>query len=676
MAKVKCSRCAYLNESGAARCRRCGTALPSISFEEGVAAPPDRPAPAREESFQFKRGQVINTRYTVLDMIGRGGMGCIYKVHDNVLGEDLALKTLLPQYVADKTVIDRFLNEARITRRLTHPNIVRVHDIGTTGKGIFISMEYVEGESLRVLLGKYGPGERVPVRQVLHIIDQLCLALDYAHQYTVHRDIKPENIMITENNQIKLMDFGISKLMNNRLVTSASVVMGTPYYMSPEQHRDTHNVDARADIYSMGVVMYEMLTGNIPTGIPKPASQVLREIPPALDEIVAKCIDPNRDKRFKTAGDLRRAILPIIEMLDEGKSVQKTLARRRLSHPAGALSPVRTLAIGAAAMVVLAAAGFSLYFFEKMNAGDAATERAAIVNLHSGQQERFALLQSLATSLEPAAAGAAGAAGAGLRQTQWSARGKELWNQALAAARDGNETAIALAENALQHYMAVLMNPPGMAFVPAGPVTVDGITAYEPGFFIDMMEVTLGQFAAFTEQVEGGWQVIHELGDAMTTHPEHPACYVSWFDAQAYAAWKGCQLPSRRQWERAAHGEAVVSPEYPWGTEWKAGAANVESGYSHPPKSFIEDVAWSGCFDMTGNVAEWTSSLVVRDASQGAPYFGDMLHVCGGSFTQKRPLTISVHYYYEDRLPDLGFRCVRPVPITQDAVDALLKERG
>jgi len=143
MAKVKCSRCAFLNESGATRCRRCGADLPSISFEEHAILAPVGPPPIREESFQFKRGQVVNNRYTVLDMIGRGGMGCIYKVHDNVLGEDLALKTLLPQHVADKTVIDRFLNEARITRRLTHPNIVRVHDIGTTGKGIFISMEYV-----------------------------------------------------------------------------------------------------------------------------------------------------------------------------------------------------------------------------------------------------------------------------------------------------------------------------------------------------------------------------------------------------------------------------------------------------------------------------------------------------------------------------------------------------
>lgn len=670
MAKVKCSRCAFLNESGATRCRRCGADLPSISFEEHAILAPVGPPPIREESFQFKRGQVVNNRYTVLDMIGRGGMGCIYKVHDNVLGEDLALKTLLPQHVADKTVIDRFLNEARITRRLTHPNIVRVHDIGTTGKGIFISMEYVEGDSLRAVLNKYVPGEHIPVRQVLHIIDQLCIALDYAHQYTVHRDIKPENIMITENNQIKLMDFGISKLMGNRLVTSASVVMGTPYYMSPEQHRNTHDVDARADIYSVGVVMYEMLTGNMPTGVPKPASQVLKEIPPALDEIVARCIDPNREKRFKTAGELRRAILPIIEMLDEGKNPQKTLARRRLSPTGGRISPVRLLFIIAATVPVILSAGAGLYFLETMNAEIGATNIPAAINLQAGHEERYALLQSLVESLHPVLDSMPDL---GIRRKRWYERGQELWGRAVAAAHEGNETAISLAEDAVQHFMAVLMNPEGMIFVPAGMVEVDGINVYEPGFFMDIAEVTSGQFAAFSEQVDGGWQMVRELHDASSAQPEHPACYVAWFDARAYAAWKGRQLPSRRQWERAAHGGPGGAAQYPWGTEWKPGAANVESGYSRPPKSFAEDLAWSGCYDMAGNVAEWTCTFVARDASLGAPYFGDLMYVCGGSFSRMRPLNAPVQHYYEERLADLGFRCVLPIPVTEEAVDTLLQ---
>ena len=130
--------------------RRC---LTGAGQRSPAAAPPKKPKYAPEAAdILFHRGQVVNNRYTVLDLIGRGGMGCIYKVHDNVLGEDLALKTLLPQYVQDKMVVERFLNEARITRKLAHPNIVRVHDIGMTGNGIFISMEYVQGDSLRSIL--------------------------------------------------------------------------------------------------------------------------------------------------------------------------------------------------------------------------------------------------------------------------------------------------------------------------------------------------------------------------------------------------------------------------------------------------------------------------------------------------------------------------------------------
>ncbi|HEX71935.1 MAG TPA: hypothetical protein ENN65_01260, partial [Candidatus Hydrogenedentes bacterium] len=129
MAKVKCPRCFYVNPDGQETCVRCKTALPKIKIE--AAQPASSPPPANQDEVQLRRGQVLANRYTVLNLIGRGGMGCIYKVHDNVLGEDVALKTLLPQFVQDKLVLERFFNEARIARRLAHPNIVRVHDIGS-----------------------------------------------------------------------------------------------------------------------------------------------------------------------------------------------------------------------------------------------------------------------------------------------------------------------------------------------------------------------------------------------------------------------------------------------------------------------------------------------------------------------------------------------------------------
>ncbi|HDP35956.1 MAG TPA: serine/threonine protein kinase [Candidatus Hydrogenedentes bacterium] len=305
MAKKTCSQCLAENAPDATHCVECGASL----------AEPPKDSPEQGNPDDFKPGDIINDRYTVIKLIGRGGMGSIYKVHDRVLDEDLAFKVLLPYFAAEQEVVDRFINEVRITRKIAHPNIVRVHDFGTMGERMFISMEYVDGESLRDKLDKLKKGERLPLRQSLHIISQLCIALKYAHHFTIHRDIKPDNIMITRGNNIKLMDFGISKLHDKRHETKDSSVVGTPYYMAPEQMCNLPDIDSRADIYSVGVVMYELLTGSLPGNIPQPISQLNDETPLELDAVVMKCLAPERDKRYNNASELREALRPIIEGL-------------------------------------------------------------------------------------------------------------------------------------------------------------------------------------------------------------------------------------------------------------------------------------------------------------------------------------------------------------------------
>lgn len=316
MEQVKCAICQVVNEAGRNTCARCGA--PIAVVDNKMPALSEGPAGAGGAEVMLRRGQLIANRYTVHDLIGRGGMGCIYKVKDNTLNEIVALKTLLPEYARDSVVVERFFNEARIARGLSHPHIGRVHDIGIADEVLYISMEYIEGKSLLEMLDTIPPGQRLAVDTVLRIFDELCAALEYAHQFTIHRDIKPGNVMLDTHGSVKLMDFGVSKLMANPNLTTASMVMGTPYYMSPEQLENSASVDARSDLYSVGVMLYEVLTGDIPKGMAKPVSSIAHKVPPALDPIIEKCLEPLPENRYQNAAELREAIGTIRDLFESG----------------------------------------------------------------------------------------------------------------------------------------------------------------------------------------------------------------------------------------------------------------------------------------------------------------------------------------------------------------------
>lgn len=672
MAKIKCPQCAHLNDTTTTRCSRCETVLPNISIGGASVAKSKKKSPRSPEAedILFHRGQVVNNRYTVLDLIGRGGMGCIYKVHDNVLGEDLALKTLLPQFVTDKMVVERFLNEARITRKLAHPNIVRVHDIGMTGKGIYISMEYVQGESLRAILERQRSGDRLPIRQVLHIIDQLCVALDYAHQFTIHRDIKPENVMITKDNHIKLMDFGISKLMDNRFATAASVVMGTPYYMSPEQQVSSKDVDARSDIYSMGVVLYEMLTGNMPTGVPKPASEIMRGIPPALDDIVTRCVEPVLEKRFESASELRAAIHPIIEMLDEGKKPEKILTRKP-----GAVKPTISISrkyMLSAACLLLVFVGVSagLWALEQWNANGHTESTPTVSSFSPEQKSQYQLQMAMIQAVRDKAAMLATPT---LAQREHIEAANAYLKDAEEKAGAGDISAVQTAKIALQRYLAALLIKDNMIFIPEGRVTASGIKKTIPPFLIDRTEVNIKEFKNFCLQTDGGWPMPEHLGDNVDAYAKYPITYTAWFDAQAYAAWHGKTLPTLEQWARAAYGAADASELFPWGEEWKPDSANLQTQQTWETTSFKEDKVVSGCINMMGNVREWTRSNAMGETEK-TPDFGDEMVVCGGSFLHACHLRDFSKEPFETRKPDLGFRCVIEIDTTPEAVAAVLQK--
>ena len=269
-------------------------------------------------------GQRFALRYEVKEMLGVGGMGMVFKAVDSELGEVIAIKTLKQELLSeDASALERFKSEIRLARRISHRNVVRTHDLGEASGVYFITMEYVEGTTLKELVRRRG---RLPVSATLTVAKQLCRALEVAHeQGVIHRDIKPQNMVVEPNGVLKVMDFGIARLAKRQGgMTQQGMVVGTPEYMAPEQLMG-QEIDARADIYSAGCVIYECLTGTPPLtpdnqftlvaklleDMPEPPISVNGEVPQALSDLVMRTLSKKAGDRPQTAVELHDLLAAI-----------------------------------------------------------------------------------------------------------------------------------------------------------------------------------------------------------------------------------------------------------------------------------------------------------------------------------------------------------------------------
>jgi serine/threonine protein kinase len=241
----------------------------------------------------------------IIEHLGQGGMGVVYKARQRELNWLVAVKILPPSVGDDPAFAERFTREAQALALLNHPNIVQVYDFGRTDEFFYFVMEYVDGLNLRALIrdGKLKPEE------ALKIVPQICEALQFAHdEGIVHRDIKPENILIDKKGRVKIADFGLAKLLGRApeelSLTGTGQLMGTLGYMAPEQLQQAHSVDHRADIYSLGVVFYEMLTGQLPIGRFEPPSKRVH-VDVRLDEIVLRSLESEPDRRYQHASEVK-----------------------------------------------------------------------------------------------------------------------------------------------------------------------------------------------------------------------------------------------------------------------------------------------------------------------------------------------------------------------------------
>ena len=645
-------------------------------------------------------GLVLENKYRIDEKVGEGGMGKVYRGTHILMDHTVALKILHPHLSSDQIAVERFRREARAAASIRHPNAVAVTDFGVnkeTGLS-YLVMEFLEGVELRDEIKKKGP---LDFEESFIITQQICLALQAAHaKGIVHRDLKPDNIWLLKSEdhfpRVKVLDFGIAKLMANNVsdLTQQGVIVGTPYYMSPEQCVGDE-LDARSDIYSLGVIIYEVLTGRVPfrastpMGValkhaneaPVPPHELRADLPQAIETVVLRALRKHREERQGSAMELSQEFESAlyqagIELKLLGTNTPQYSAAlntiadhpyrtERSLSPDRRTPPDRTVALGqptgnASGTVTRLMdtpqpeAGVDLFrhvmpgrFSFRSLVADASTSRKI-------------LLVGLALALLVA----------GVVITKWLTGG-----------------GTPLVENRNSGGVVGETTPPppptppsGMVYVPGGKFVMGNngsdIPAEKPehevtlpGFFIDTYEVTVGDYYQFIRAANrpapGSWPETWKQGQFSPEEAKRPVTDVTWFDARDYARSVDKRLPSEQEWEYAARG--TDKRLYPWGNDFNPNRANVGDRGARgikPVGSYPADKSPFGAFDMSGNAFEWVESdWSAYPKSKATPKAGKIVR--GGSYSRDRlyAMTTSRGIFQPDaKQEDVGFRCAKDTP--------------
>jgi serine/threonine protein kinase/tetratricopeptide (TPR) repeat protein len=354
---VACPHCGTDNTQDSEFCKKCGSQ---------IGGPKTKPVPTqtletpREE---LTTGSTFAGRYQIIEELGRGGMGRVYKAQDTELKEKVALKLISPDVSADKNTVERFQNELRIARKIVHQNVGRMYDLGKEEGRHFITMEYVEGQDLKSLIRQ---SRQLTIGTAVSIAIQVAEGLAEAHRLgVVHRDLKPGNIMIDRDGNARIMDFGIARSLKEKGITGAGVMIGTPEYMSPEQV-EGKETDQRTDIYALGVILYEMVTGRVPfegdtalaiavkhkTEAPKDPREFNSQICEELSRIILRCLEKDKEKRPQSAGELRSEL----ESIEKGMPTTERVVAPKKTRPSKEI----TVTFGLKKVVVPALAFFGI----------------------------------------------------------------------------------------------------------------------------------------------------------------------------------------------------------------------------------------------------------------------------------------------------------------------------
>ncbi len=379
----KCPKCEFENPPDTVFCGKCGTRIRGHvpDSPESGAYPQDSKKPQgslRDKISVTKtlettpeglgKGELFAGRFELIEELGAGGMGIVYRAYDKEVGEEIAVKVLHAEIARDEQVVDRFRNEIKLARRISHRHVCRMHELHQDGKQLFITMEYVSGRDLKALIKESGP---LATGKAVSIAKQVVEGLAEAHELgVIHRDLKPQNIMVDKEGLAKIMDFGIARSLRTAGMTAEGMIIGTPEYMAPEQVEGLE-ADERTDMYALGAILFEMVTGRVPfegdsalsvaykhkNEMPLPPRKLNAQVPEPFNQLILRCLEKEKENRYQTADDLLADLVRIEEGLPiSERVVLKTRPTIRIARekPRG-FKRFRVPAIIAGVLVVAAA---------------------------------------------------------------------------------------------------------------------------------------------------------------------------------------------------------------------------------------------------------------------------------------------------------------------------------